>query len=544
MQKLTDIFYEVREINYFNRYLQYKLIIRRGVYMKINYNVSAMIANNKLNIAEGRVSKSLERLSSGYKINEAKDNPSGMAISRKLREQINGLDRASSNTSDAISAVQTADSALQEITSIVQRIRELNVQALNDVYTDNDRAAIQEEVDGLTDEIDRIVRDTEFNSITLLDGSIDRKGFTNTTEVSVDTYSTEVMPGDYKFKITQAPELAVYKAGTAGVSGTSTITAAQAGKITINGESVEIKEGETMTEVYEKLKYTASKGDVNVFVVDKNATKEANITNETLSSAGYIIDKGIGDLGGDNVLMFVSEEYGADAHVNISWDNADLAAALGLVDSTGDMSTKNVGVDAKVEIVKNTADSTSLFTSTATAAVNGDKVVFSDRNNFQIDVTIDPDVLSVQNSGAGVTEFEVVMEINDMGAMKIQVGGMEGQTVDVVIPPMTVKDLGLDNLNMMGSEGLNRSLVTIDSAMDRILEVEAKIGAYENRFETTVSAISSYDYNLEEAESRVMDTDMAEEMTNYQTANVIAEAATAMVAQANERPQRILQLLQ
>ncbi len=512
--------------------------------MKINYNVSAMIANNKLNIAEGRVSKSLERLSSGYKINEAKDNPSGMAISRKLREQINGLDRASSNTSDAISAVQTADSALQEITSIVQRIRELNVQALNDVYTDNDRAAIQEEVDGLTDEIDRIVRDTEFNSITLLDGSIDRKGFTNTTEVSVDTYSTEVMPGDYKFKITQAPELAVCKAGQAGVSGTSTITAAQAGKITINGESVEIKEGETMTEVYEKLKYTASKGDVNVFVVDKNATKEANITNETLSSAGYIIDKGIDDLGGDNVLMFVSEEYGADAHVNISWDNADLAAALGLVDSTGDMSTENVGVDAKIEIVKNTADPKSLFTSTATAAVNGDKVVFSDRNNFQIDVTIDPDVLSVQNSGAGVTEFEVVMEINDMGAMKIQVGGMEGQTVDVVIPPMSVKDLGLDNLNMMGSEGLNRSLVAIDSAMDRILEVEAKIGAYESRFETTVSAISSYDYNLEEAESRVMDTDMAEEMTNYQTANVIAEAATAMVAQANERPQRILQLLQ
>lgn len=508
--------------------------------MKINYNLAAMIANGKLNIAEGRVSKSLERLSSGYKINAAKDNPSGMAISRKLREQINGLDKASSNTADAISVVQTADSALQEITSIVQRIRELNVQALNDVYTDEDRAAIQAEVDGLTEEIDRIVRDTEFNSITLLDGSIDRKGYTNITEVSVDTYSPEVMPGSYGFEITEAPEQALYKGTSPTVTGASVITEAQAGTVTINGETVEIRAGETMTEVYQKLQYTASKSSVNVFVVDNAATPQADITLENIQSAGYDINLNINDIGGNNVFMFVSEEFGTNAKVEISWNNPDLAEALGFEEAAvGTKSVMTTGVDTKLEIDKN-----SLFTSSATYTADGGKVVFSDRNNFQIELSIEPDVLTAQNAGAGVVSFQVEMEIYDMGAMKIQVGAEEGQTVDVIIPSMSVKSLGLDNLNMMGQEALNRSLLKIDAAMDRILEVEAKIGAFESRFDTTVSAIGSYDYNLEEADSRIMDTDMAEEMTNYQTANVIAEAATAMVSHANERPQRVLQLLQ
>lgn len=498
--------------------------------MNLYYNVSAMIANSKLHMAENNVTKSLERLSSGYKINKAQDNPSGLAVARKLREQINGLERASENSADAISAIQTADSAMTEITAMLQRMRELNIQALNETYTEQDREAIQAEVDALTEEIDRVVRDTEFNGITLLDGTIDRKGYTDNTETRVNTYSTVVMPGEYNYTITTAPSKALYTAGSATVNSTSVITAAMEGSIKINGETLEVKAGETITEVYENLRKVSKHADVNLFVIDTSVAQAGNYTNDNVDSAGFTQGT-INDLGtGTFALMFASEEYGSQTHINIECDNNALASALGITAPVNE-----VGIDTELQI-----DYTSSFSATASYTANGDKVIFTDRNGFSIDVTVDPDVISY----SGGTDRAVSMEINDKGAMTIQVGGNEGQEVDVIIPSISAKSLGIDNLNMIGAEGLNRSLVAIDGALTKVLEVQSKIGAYQNRFDTTVSELGSASYNLEEAFSRIMDTDMAEEMTRYQTNNVIAEAATSMVAQANERPQRVLQLLQ
>ena len=147
--------------------------------MQINHNISAVIANNQLRKSEDRMTNSVQRLSSGLKINRASDDPSGMAISQKMRTQIRGLDRSNDNANDGISVLQTAEGALTEVQSMLQRMRELSVQSANGVYTVDDRKAIQNEIDSLSEEINRISDDTQFNNICLLDGSIDKRGYSD-----------------------------------------------------------------------------------------------------------------------------------------------------------------------------------------------------------------------------------------------------------------------------------------------------------------------------------------------------------------------------
>lgn len=159
-----------------------------GGNMKLTYNISAINANNHLKSTENRLTKSVERLSSGYKINSSADDPAGLAISRKLRDQIRGLDNASQNSLDGISVLQTAEGALTEVNAILQRVRELTVQSLNGTYTDEDRAAIQSEVDELVDEIDRLARDTEFNGQQLINGNLSYRAFTDSPSVKVDSF--------------------------------------------------------------------------------------------------------------------------------------------------------------------------------------------------------------------------------------------------------------------------------------------------------------------------------------------------------------------
>ena len=195
--------------------------------MKVNQNVSAVISNAHLHRTENKLTASIERLSSGYKINKAKDNPAGMAISNKMRAQIMALDQSSRNVSDGTSVMQTADGALNETHSMLQRIRELCVQAATDTMTTSDKEACQQEIEALQEEIDRIATDTEFNGKRILDGSQDYRVYPSVDGELAGTYirnfqtSDEVSAEDYKFSITQVPEQAKIDdfevmAGTAG----------------------------------------------------------------------------------------------------------------------------------------------------------------------------------------------------------------------------------------------------------------------------------------------------------------------------------------
>ena len=213
--------------------------------MKINNNISAVIANKHLLRNENSLSASMERLSSGYKLTHAKDNPSGMAISNKMRAQIRGLDRASQNSQDGVSLLNTADGAISETTSILQRMRELAVQAANDTNTDSDKEAIQLEMTNLRSEVDRISSTTEFNTKNLLDGTLDRKAYAD--DVSRLQVSDSVSAGTYEIELTHAAE-------RAHVDGKTPSGNVPDGSFTVNGRKVELKSTMTADEAYEELR--------------------------------------------------------------------------------------------------------------------------------------------------------------------------------------------------------------------------------------------------------------------------------------------------
>lgn len=506
--------------------------------MKLTYNISAITANNQLKSTENRLAKSTERLSSGYKINNASDDPAGLAISQKLRDQIRGLNNASQNSLDGISVLQVAEGALDEINNILQRIRELTVQAKNETYGDDDREGIQSEVDSLTEEIDRLVKDTEFNGQTLLNGNLSYRAFTDSYSVTVDSYSKSVVSQDYSLVVTATPEKAIVmntSATDAKVNLPDPITAAEAGTITINGVNITIEVGDTADEVYAKLRDGAKNADVTLYSVADSTVDPLNTyTEATRDSAGYSTTS---FSNGTTSLLFVSEEYGSATHINISCDNTALLDALGIGDLATGGDITAVGVNA--EVILNTASG---FTSTATYTADGEQVTITDRNGFEMNLTVAGDTLTRLVDDPTLSA-NVNIEATGMGSMILQIGAREGQTIDVVLPDVSVKALGIDNLNMIGSEGLERSLEAVDKALGKIQAARSTIGTYENRLDSTSSSIDATTLNLEEAFSRIMDTDMAEEMVTYTKENVLAQAGTSILAQANDRPQTVLQLL-
>ena len=291
--------------------------------MRINHNISAITANSQLKRTNSALDLSLERLSSGFRINKAADDAAGLAISRKMQTQIDGLTQASRNASDGISVIQTAEGAMNEIESMLQRMRELSVQATNDTNTTEDREQIQKEVDQLISEITRVADTTEFNTKSLLNGSIDRKSYSSAQKVSLFSVSDNVMTKEYTITVTQDPRQAVVQGNAInGFENGENVSESEAGTITINGESVSIEPGDSLSSIYTKLRDLGEGIGVKVFPSDGNATYEDG----TDSTAGYEpmeMTEGAS-------LIFVSDEYGSDISVQINVDNEALATALGL----------------------------------------------------------------------------------------------------------------------------------------------------------------------------------------------------------------------
>ncbi len=457
--------------------------------MKINHNLSAIIANSQLLRTEDRLAESVRRLSSGSKINEAADDPVGMAISQKMKTQIRGLSRASDNAMDGISVIETAEGALGEVHNILQRVRELSVQAANETYALEDRENIQSEIDSLMEEVDRISRDTEFNKTHLLNGTMDQRGYTNQDAVKVTTYSAEVPIGQYKITVTAAAEKASYTGG-APVA----ITAANAGSFFINGESVALKAGDTATEVYEKIRGLGSSVGVDV------------------------------TLDGGN-MVFTAQESGSRTDIELKAGNDTLSNALlgttNLVTATGS--------DAKVTL------DTTTFNATATCRADGDYVTITDLNDFSIDLKLDSENIS----GSLTTTIDIL----DVGNMTLQIGANEKQTLDVKIPKLDTESLRLTHINVCSTKGAGNAIARLDEAINMVSNVRGKLGAYQNRLEHTVTNLDTAEESMTQALSRIEDVDMAEEMTEYTQANILQQAGVSVLAQANDMPQAVLQLL-
>ena len=472
--------------------------------MRINHNISALNACNILGKTNNRLDASLERLSSGYRINRAADDAAGLAISEKMKTQIAGLEQASRNASDGISVIQTAEGALVEVETMLQRMRELSVQAANGVNTDSDRAAIQDEIDQLNEEINRVSDTTEFNTKKLLNGTVDRRSYSNNENVELISMSDSVRDIDYELKIDMGPQQAVITTEFDGAA------AIKAGKISINGGTdVVITEGQSLEDVYSALR--AAGEAANVTIKPVKATTDA-ATGETTYE-----DAAIQDADG---LSIVTDDFGTDASLKIYCDNPDLAKALGL-----ESKMIRTGTNAKVELGEG-------FNKTATVSVNGEYVTIKDLDDFEMKFKV--------NNAAGNVKVSVL----DAGPMDLQIGANEGQVMEVRIPRVDTDTLEITNVNVRTQTGAQQAITSFENAVNQVSAIRAKLGAYQNRLEHAINSLDVAAENLTESLSRIADTDMAKEMANYTQQQVLAQAGTSMLAQANERPQNVLQLLQ
>lgn len=367
--------------------------------MRISYNVSAAIATNALNRNDNRLQESLQRLSSGLKVVNAKDNPSGLAMSKRMNAQIEGLNQATQNASDGVSIIEIADGCLSEIHDMLQRINELCVKANTGILTEDDRRLIDEEVQQLKTEIDRIASETEFNGQKLLDGSFDLKGYTDRENVKVAYYSDAVKRGIYD--------------------------------VTLN----------------------------LTFAADGTIEEVTDVT--------------VSDADGTDVLG--NKKFVTDGN---------------MVTITGDQN-----FELKLEVTQG---------------------------------TVSP----------------VKLDLAGFGAMDMQIGANEGQQLGIRIPRVNLKNIGIYSIDVLTPEGAKDALSKMGDAVKYISSVRSGLGAYQNRLEHTISSLDISSENMTAAYSRIMDVDMAEEMTEYTTVQVLTQASTSMLAQANERPAQVLQLLQ
>ena len=458
--------------------------------MKINNNISAVITNKQLLRTEDTLAASMERLSSGLRINHAKDDPSGMAIAGKMNAQIDGLSRASRNSSDGISVLDTADGALTEVTSMLQRMRELSVQAANGTMSENDRAAIQKEIGNLVEEIDRISEATEFNTKTLLDGSLSNRVYGD--HFTRPTPSSTVEAGFYNFTVNAAAEQASVQIDvTNGL--TYPITADQAGSITINGAAAMIEAGMSKEDVIGSIRDAAEIGGALIEIT--------------------------GD--GDKVTV-KSEYYGVNEHVDVVSNSA-----LVLPDGAEHQVGKNA------EITMDTADSLFKDHPTATIKHEGNHITFTDVEGFSLSMKLEENF-----------KGNIKCEVTDIGPMDLQVGANMGQQITVRIPSISSEYLYLDEVDVSKVGGPERAMTRLDEALATVNDIRANLGAYTNRLEYTVSSLNATHENMNSAISRIADVDMATEMVEYTKDNVLQQAGTSALSQANELPQMALQLLQ
>lgn len=497
--------------------------------MRINHNISALTANQKLRQTGLGLGKSMERLSSGYRLNHSADDAAGMAISQKMKTQIDGLEQAARNGSDGISVIQSAEGALNEMGNMLQRMRELAVQAANDTNTAQDRGAIQKEINQLNAEIQRISEDTEYNTIPLLNGNASNTSNSSDYRLELAYVSDSVECIPYDFTVIQDARQAVM---VADMPVFDEIGEDEGGTITINGYPVSVYEGESFEYVFSKIRNACDDLGIYAFFGDG---PDPDGPAETAGYEQYGI--------GEGNLIFVSKEYGSDQTIEIQCNNEYLASMFGF--STEPV--KSVGVDAELYIGES-------FSGSATVAAKGNLISITDNGGFEMRLLASPGIAGTDFTDAsadgGITqdvgggeEVETQLNVLEAGPLDLQVGSREGQTMTLKIPRLDPVTLGTSRVNVCTQEGAQNAITQLDRAVNEVTEVRAKLGAYQNRLDYATANLEVSGLNMTEAISRITDTNMAKEMTLFTQKSVLEQAGTSMISHANQRPETILSLL-
>jgi flagellin len=458
--------------------------------MVVQHNMQAANANRMLGITSGAQAKSTEKLSSGYKINRAADDAAGLTISEKMRKQIRGLDKASSNAQDGVSSVQTAEGALTEVHSMLQRMNELAVQSANGTNSSDDRQAIQDEVDQLTTEIDRVAETTKFNEIYLLKGDN-----SNTKNVYMKGHDAGL-----KGSLTDGAK-----------SATFTMDELKTGdKVTIAGKEYSI--GSTVADA--KKTYAAAADGEKV----------------TIDGTEYTVVGATGtEDAGANKLKVAS----LDAKVK---DGSTVSYKTTTVKAMTDADNNGIDDDDSSIISKDVAESkikAELLTANNIGTVNQAATV-EDANTA--------------NGKTSYTIHKGYATVADTLSFNLHVGADADMTnkITVDIDTMNSANLGIKGINVKDASG-TEATYAIDAIADAVAKVSSQrsaLGAVQNRLEHTIDNLDNISENTSSAESRIRDTDMAKEMVNYSKNNILAQAGQSMLAQANQSNQGVLSLLQ
>ncbi len=533
--------------------------------MVVQHNLNSINANNKMNMNVAGTKKSTEKLSSGLAINRAGDNAAGLAISEKMRAQTRGLSQAVNNANDGISLIQTAEGGLNETHSILQRMRELAVQSANGTYQQEDRDAMQLEVDALKSEVDRISKSTEYNGIKLLDGSLG--GASGTAGEYGARYGTHVTSGTLAGSTLTSNIAGVSVAFTTGASGVGGENASW--DATGKTLSINLNSGTTYTQAQindliksaniQKTGQTASTPDIELKLGSGVYVGAADATSLTATSAGVrATSSATGDSlasllvgaadteGYADAIKLTSNNYGADTRTFTI--KTDVAKGKENVENTTKETDPNVkggaftihlatGTEYSEKDIQNIMAKAGLdyeVTLTDAKAPDGDVKFYANTNGSL--------ALTTMAGGAGVGK-DKLSSTGEGLTFQIGANGVEDQRVTLAVKDMSSTALGVGSISVASQDSANSAIDSIDSAINAVSMQRAGLGALQNRLEYTVNNLTTTNENLTAAESQIRDTDMAKEMINYTKFNILQQASQAMLAQANQAPQAVLQLL-
>ena len=496
--------------------------------MVVQHNMQAANANRMLNVTTSAQSKSTEKLSSGYRINRAADDAAGLTISEKMRKQIRGLDQASTNAQDGVSSVQTAEGALTEVHSMLQRMNELATQAANGTNSkDSDRQAIQDEIDQLTTEIDRVSETTKFNETYLLKG-----------EAGTKTINMKAHDAGLKGELTDNGD------GTA----TFVMDTLNAGdKVSIGGKSYTI--GSDDDEVNQWFNANATDvADTAGKKVTVNGTEYTYVGATTATGTAGAIMAG---------WYAKTPTAPTDTTASTKPDFADLNAIKAVVKkgATAQNGTKSVtGMNDTATPPDGVSDTDATVISKKKAYELASKELLKanqigdTENSAKVGVGTPATPIDLTN-GTGTFKIQTgSAKVANSLSFSLHVGADADMTnkIQVNIDAMDSASLGIKGLNVKDDSG-NAATYAVDAISDAISKVSSQrssLGAVQNRLEHTINNLDNVVENTTTAESRIRDTDMAEEMVNYSKNNILAQAGQSMLAQANQSNQGVLSLLQ
>ena len=491
--------------------------------MVVQHNLTAMNSNRMLGLTTASQAKSTEKLSSGYKINRAADDAAGLSISEKMRKQIRGLTQASANAQDGISAVQTAEGALTEVHDMLQRMNELAVKASNGTMSENDRSYVQNEIDQLVTEIDRVSETTKFNETYLLKGDADLKSGATATSTTAGGKTVQlaananVKIGDYSVGTVSintdsaknaAEQITAIGNGHASIDDTNANLislmnkATETGKLTFKVSTLVADATASDADKFKGAVWTISDGTNNLATATTEELSTKYGISLTYAGTGALATTNTFDI--EKTMVTSADQTRALAEANLSITTGTTAA--------GDVKSYNIGQDVKVSI------------SEKSDKPGEAKVTAYDRSALPSELDI-----SLHVGADSTSDNKIKLSITSMSAKSLGLTNDKGAALKVDGKDSTNADAAID---------------TIAAAIQKVSTQRSALGAVQNRLEHTINNLDNVVENTTSAESAIRDTDMATEMVKYSNNNILSQAGQAMLAQANQSNQGVLSLLQ